>query len=179
MNGSVDEVARGIAALVMDVDGVLTDGRVFLGPAEEEWKAFDIKDGLGLALLRRSGIKLALLTGRASEATRRRAAELKVDDLAEGIIDKAAAFRELSERLGVEPHQIAYVGDDVVDLPALRQAGLAVAVADAVPEVRGAAHWVTDAPGGRGAIREVAERLLKAKGLWSGLVAEWMKETTQ
>lgn len=172
MNSSLEPVAAAVEALILDVDGVLTDGSIVYGPGGE-WKIFDVQDGHGLAMWKRTGGKLAFLTGRTSDAVRRRAEELKADALAEGIVDKGIAFRELAERLGVDPKRICYVGDDVVDLPPMKEAGLAVAVANAVPEVKAAAHWVTGRPGGRGAVREVAETLLKARGAWAELIREF------
>ncbi|MCB1070878.1 MAG: HAD-IIIA family hydrolase [Verrucomicrobia bacterium] len=169
MNSSLHEAAARIEALVLDVDGVLTDGGIIYGPGGE-WKVFDVQDGHGLAMAKKTGLKVAFLTGRTSAAVQRRAEELKVDVLLEGIVDKGIAFRELSERLGVEPGKICYVGDDLVDLPPLKEAGLAVAVANAVPEVKAAADWVTGRGGGHGAVREVVEALLKARGVWDDLI---------
>lgn len=162
---------RRIRALILDVDGVLTDGRIGYGSQEGEIKFFDVKDGQGLALLRRAGLKAGILSGRASAANRQRAAELSLDFLYEGEKDKLAGFERLLREQALGSEECLYVGDDLVDLPVMRRAGLAAAVADAVPEVREAAHWVTEAPGGRGAVRELVTRLLKLQGKWDAVTA--------
>ncbi|NLF16108.1 MAG: HAD-IIIA family hydrolase [Lentisphaerae bacterium] len=156
-----------IGAVILDVDGVLTDGRIGYGSGPDEIKFFDVRDGLGIRLLQNAGVRVCLLSGRASPANRRRAEELRLDAVVEGATDKTAGLQGLLERLGLSAAACCYVGDDLIDIPVLRRVGLAVAVADAAEEVRAVAHWVTAAPGGRGAVREVAERLLKARGVWS------------
>jgi len=170
MKSSVNQRARRIKAMVFDVDGVLTDGGIILGP-DGEWKRFNVQDGHGFDLARRAGLKTALLTGRSSEAVRRRARELKTV-LMEGVKDKGEAFRRLARRLGVRGGEICYVGDDLVDLPAMAQAGLPVAVANAVPEVKAAALRVTARCGGDGAAREAIELVIKARGLWKKVLGE-------
>lgn len=155
--------------IVFDVDGVLTNGEIVLGP-EGEWKIFNVLDGHGFALARTWGLKTALLTARSSAAVRRRAQELKVHAVGEGVADKAAGLREIAEKLKVPLSRVCYVGDDLVDLPPMALAGLAVAVRNAIPEVRAAADWVTTREGGKGAAREVVEAILKAKGLWADVV---------
>ena len=164
MKSSAEQRARRIKAVVFDVDGVLTDGGVILGP-DGEWKRFNVQDGHGFDLARRAGLKTALLTGRSSAAVRQRARELK-SVLMEGVKDKDAAFKRMARRLGVSAGEVCYVGDDLVDLPAMKQSGLPVAVANAVPEVKASAAWVTSRRGGDGAAREVLEFVIKAKGLW-------------
>lgn len=165
MKLSADRRAALVEAIVFDVDGVLTRGDIIYG-SEGEWKTFNVQDGMGFDLARQAGLKLALFSGRASTAVRRRARELHVHGLAEGVTDKGAAIGELLEKLGVKPEQVCYVGDDLVDLPAMAVAGFPVAVANAVEDVRKAAAWVTTKRGGDGAAREVIEFVLKAKGLW-------------
>ena len=165
--------ARNIRLLLMDVDGVLTDGRVYLISRPDgtalEMKAFSAYDGAGLKLARRAGLRTGLITGRESAATTRRARELDMEFVYQGIADKAAAFRKLVQRAQVEESQIAYVADDLPDLPILEHVGLAIAVANAVPEVKRKAHYVTRASGGKGALREVVELLLKAQGQWAAV----------
>jgi len=153
--------------LVLDVDGVLTDGTLLLSGTGEEWKRFSAADGLGLRLLREVGeVKVALLTGRSSRAVARRAAELDLEGLIQGSRDKAAALKRLCAEQAVPPEETAYMGDDLADLPAMRLAGLSAAPADARPEVREAADWVAPSAGGQGAVRDLCDHLLKKLGLW-------------
>jgi 3-deoxy-D-manno-octulosonate 8-phosphate phosphatase (KDO 8-P phosphatase) len=172
---SIEQRAAGVQALVLDVDGVLTDGSLVYGP-DDEWKTFHVRDGHALVLCRLAGIKTALLTGRSSAAVRRRATELKVDALREGVARKGEVLLELAGTLRVQLDKMCYVGDDLVDLPALARVGFPVAPADAVAEVRSAAAWVTRAPGGRGAVRELVEMILKAQGSWADLVRRHERE---
>ena len=158
-----------IALLVCDVDGVLTEGAIIYGSRELELKAFNTKDGLGMKLAEVNGFPVVWLTGRSSEVVERRARELGVS-VQQGAMDKAAGLRAIAARCGVTPAQIAYLGDDLNDLPALRLAGLPLAVADAVPEVIAAAAFVTTAPGGRGAVREVLELILRGQGRWEAMI---------
>jgi len=155
-----------IRAVILDVDGVLTDGRIGYAGDPDEIKFFDVRDGLGVKLLQAAGLKVGLLSGRASPANRRRAEELRLDGVVEGEADKIRGLTRLLEQFALEPAECCFVGDDLIDVPVLRRVGLGVAVADAAAEVRQAAHWVTDRPGGHGAVREVAERLLKQAGRW-------------
>jgi 3-deoxy-D-manno-octulosonate 8-phosphate phosphatase (KDO 8-P phosphatase) len=160
------EKARSVRWLVLDVDGVLTDGRIILDGGEGEWKAFDVRDGQRILLAGREGIRTVFLTGRTSRVVERRAAELGVQRVFQGVRDKGRAMEQFFLEVGARPEETAYLGDDIVDLPALRRAGLAGAVGDAVPEVRAAADWVAAAPGGRGAVREFVEFILVAQGRW-------------
>lgn len=163
--------ARGLAWLLTDVDGVLTDGRLLYGPAGEELKAFDVKDGLGIKLARRAGLKVGLLSARKSAALERRAADLELDAVLLGCDDKGAAFdRFLAERAATA-ESVAYAGDDLPDLPVLLRCGLSFAPADAVEEVRGRVARVLHRPGGGGALREVVELVLCARGAWEGILA--------
>ena len=158
--------ARGIRLLILDVDGVLTDGRLYFDAKGETLKVFHVRDGHGIKMAQRGGIEVALVSGRRSDAAFHRARELGVTRFYEGVRDKAAILEEL---------QAAAVGDELVDLPLFHRVGLGVAVADAVPEVRAAAHWVTILPGGQGAVREVCDLLLKAQGRWEELVRPWQE----
>lgn len=160
---SVLDRARRIRLLVLDVDGVLTDGRLYLSSAGEELKVFHVRDGSGLVAVQRAGITVAIISGRDCAAVSRRAAELGIRHVRQGVSDKGAELDRLLAELSVEAAGIACVGDDTPDLPMLRRAGLAVAVADAHPTLREAAHWITRAPGGRGAVREVCDLLLSAR----------------
>ena len=163
-------VARRIRMVGLDVDGVLTDGGIYLGDVDGqplEFKRYDIQDGLGIYLLRQAGIKVVIVTGRVSESVRLRAAELQVDDLAQDAqARKLPAFQRILERHAVGADECAFVGDDFPDMGIFRMVGLPVAVANAVPEIRAAAKLQLRAAGGRGAVREFTELLLKARGEW-------------
>ena len=160
--------AAAIEAILLDVDGVLTDGTFEPGDEDAgvpERKRFHSRDGLGLVMAKKSGLRLGFVTGRRSGVVRGRAAELSLDFLREGCFDKGPAFEEACVAFGLTPEQVAFVGDDVQDLPALRRAGFAAAPADAHPAVLECVHFVADAPGGRGAVRQIIERILDARGL--------------
>jgi 3-deoxy-D-manno-octulosonate 8-phosphate phosphatase (KDO 8-P phosphatase) len=159
-----------IELLVADVDGVLTDGVIALDDRGIETKHFYVRDGMAYALWHRAGKQAAILSGRRGAAVERRAAELKIAHVLQGHEQKAAPLRSLIEGLGIAPFQVCFVGDDLADLPVLRAVGLAACPADAAAEVKDAAHLVTRAPGGRGAVREVVEVILKAQGTWTELV---------
>ena len=173
------ELARRIRLALFDVDGVLTDGGLYVGRSENgdavELKRFDITDGLGVHMLVWSGIQVALVSGRESAATRLRAAELGVECFEDAGARKIPVVAKLIERHGVSWDEVAFVADDLADLPVLRRVGLPVAVANAVPEVRAASRWVTRRPGGHGAVREFAEALLRARGDWGRLVDEYCR----
>ncbi len=158
--------AARIRLLVLDVDGVLTDGRLEYGAAGEETKRFFVQDGLALVAARGAGLSIAVISGRASAAVTRRLSELGVTEVHQGIDDKLAVLADLMDRLKVKPGEVAVMGDDLVDLPLMRRAGLGLAPADAAPEVRRAAGWVARRPGGGGAVRDAIEMLLKARKAW-------------
>lgn len=167
-------IAERIRLLVLDVDGVLTDGSIIYTDGGEEIKCFHVRDGHGIRLLQQAGIVVALVTGRQSAAVTHRARNLQLTHVHQGVRDKLAVLKTLQASLGVSPQQTAVVGDDLVDLSMMQQAGLAVAVADAVMEVKARAHLVTSAPGGRGAVREICELLLKARGVWEELLQRYL-----
>jgi 3-deoxy-D-manno-octulosonate 8-phosphate phosphatase (KDO 8-P phosphatase) len=171
-------LARRIRLLALDVDGVLTDNAIYLGPVageRVELKRFDIQDGLGLGLLRGSGIQVAWISGRTSEATALRATELRIPTLIQDAgARKLPALTALLEEMGIEWSAVAYVGDDLADLPVLSRVGLPIAVANAVAEVKAAARVVTSRRGGEGAVREVVEALLKARGEWDAALAGYL-----
>ncbi len=152
-----------VRLVVTDVDGVLTDGGVYLDNADNEWKRFNIKDGLGIKMLLQHGISVAIITGRTSRIVSRRAKELGITYVYQGCTDKRAAFLELLEKHDVTPEETAHVGDDLPDLPLMRMAGIGVAVQDAHPFVKAHADWITKTPGGMGAFREVADTVLRAQ----------------
>ena len=149
-----------IRLLGLDVDGVLTDGKLWYGPDGEIWKAFHVRDGLGVKLLQQRGVEVAVVSARSSDALLRRLQDLRVRHIHVGREDKWPALQETMRELGVVASEVAFVGDDVLDLPVMREVGLAIAVADAHGEVLGAADWVTTLPGGCGAVREVADAIL-------------------
>lgn len=166
MSSKDAELAKPIRMILSDVDGVLTDGSITIDNAGVESKTFHVRDGLGIRLWQRQGFHFGMLTARNSQIVKLRAAELDVELVRQGFADKLPIARELFQLAKVLPHEVCYVGDDLPDLPVMREVGLPVAVADAAAEVCSAAKWVTSISGGRGAIRELIERLLKAKGLW-------------
>jgi 3-deoxy-D-manno-octulosonate 8-phosphate phosphatase (KDO 8-P phosphatase) len=165
-----------IEVLVLDVDGVLTDGSIVYADDGVEIKTFHVRDGSGLKLWGLEGKRAAIISGRRSRAVEVRAAELGVAPVLQGAADKLAAYRQLLADAGLRPEQVCCVGDDVPDLPLLRHCGLAVAVADGCPEARQEAHYVTRARGGRGAVRETVELILRCQGRWQWLVQRYREE---
>jgi 3-deoxy-D-manno-octulosonate 8-phosphate phosphatase (KDO 8-P phosphatase) len=162
--------ARRLRLLLLDVDGVLTDGTIGMTSSGEEWKSFYVRDGSAILWARQSGVAVGLLSGRVSEATTRRAAELKIEIVIQGQTDKLAAFAKVADSEQLEDDEIAFMGDDLLDLPVLMRAGLSAAPADATEAVRHRVHYVTQAAGGRGAVREFIELILRARGQWDALV---------
>lgn len=160
-----NELAKTIRVLVLDVDGILTDGRIYYSSTGEELKSFNIKDGLGIKMAQRAGITVAIITGRRSPMVERRAAELGINHLIQGREDKVIALEELCEKLTVTLAECAYMGDDLPDLRAIDAAGLGMTVADGVEAVRNTASWISQAKGGDGAVREACEFLLDARGV--------------
>ena len=172
---SVERRASHIKLLLMDCDGVLTDGRLWLLEDGDEHKSFNTHDGLGLSLLHRAGLKSGIISGRSSRAVTRRAKELGIEFVRQGDPNKLEAFEQVLRQAGVDENEVAFVGDDLTDIPLMRRAEFAVAVADAVEETRSTAHYVTQAKGGHGAVREVVEIILKSQGRWNDLVDEYLK----
>lgn len=168
------ERARALEWLLFDIDGVFTDGRLVYGPSGEQWKVFDVRDGLGLKLAQKAGLKIGILSGRVSEALRFRAGELGVDALIMDRAEKAPAFMELLAAHETTAERVAYMGDDILDLPVLLRCGLSFAPADAAPEVRERVDRVLLRTGGRGVVREMCELVLRARGDWEGLVAPYL-----
>lgn len=166
---STAQRVRKIKILVLDVDGVLTDGRIIMDDRGRETKFFDVRDGHGLKMLMRTGIEVVFLTGRKSRVVEHRARELGVTEVYQGALNKVEVFETLLERKGLKASEAAYAGDDIVDVPVLRRAGFSVAVVNAVSEAKRAAHYVTKKRGGRGAVREVCEVILKGQGKWGDI----------
>jgi 3-deoxy-D-manno-octulosonate 8-phosphate phosphatase (KDO 8-P phosphatase) len=165
--------ASDIRLIVSDVDGVWTDGKIIYSGDTREIKQFNVRDGLGAKLLQRVGIGLALLTSRQSPALARRARELGIEELHQGSSNKLAACEQILRKLDLRFDQILYVGDDLPDLAPMLRAGLSAAPADAAPEIRAAAEWKLEMPGGHGAFRETVERLLRERGDWESLVKDF------
>ena len=171
----VEQRAARIKLLLMDCDGVLTDGRIWILENGEDQKAFHTHDGLGIDLLHRAGLISGIISGRTSSALQRRAQSLGVSFVWQGREDKRQAFADTLTQAGVSSEEVAFAGDDLTDLPLMRLSGLAVAVADAAAEVKAHAHYVTGAKGGKGAVREVVELILKAQGRWDDVVKSYLK----
>jgi 3-deoxy-D-manno-octulosonate 8-phosphate phosphatase (KDO 8-P phosphatase) len=163
-------IGKKIKLLILDVDGVLTDGSIILDNNGNELKSFHVRDGHGIKMLIQSGIRVALITGRTSEVVSRRASELGITDLFQKCYDKKIPYGKLAKKYLLDHDHIAYAGDDVVDIPVFRMCGLPITVADADHEVKKAARMVTHKAGGKGAVREICDLLLKAQGLWKGIL---------
>ncbi|MDD5328732.1 MAG: 3-deoxy-manno-octulosonate-8-phosphatase KdsC [Sulfuricella sp.] len=169
------ERAKKIRLAIFDVDGVLTDGSLYLADGGQEYKAFNSLDGHGMKMLNRSGVELAIITGRNSQVVALRAANLGVTHLYQGSEDKLAAFADLLEKTGLEPSECAYMGDDVVDLPVMRRCGLALCVPAAPALVKQHAHYVSQLAGGQGAVREICELIMQAQGTFEAQLAPYLR----
>ena len=170
----VAQKARGIRLVIFDVDGVLTDGSLFLGDDGQEYKAFHSRDGHGMVMLMQTGVKIGIITGRSSEVVRIRMENMGIEHVFQGHRDKIPPYERLKAELGLDDGQIAYVGDDVVDVPIMRRVGLAIAVQDAHPFVKQHAHWQTTHGGGRGAARDVCEMVMEAQGNLSKSLGQYL-----
>lgn len=179
MVDTIDDVTRRagrIKILIVDCDGVLTDGRIIMLPQGDETKAFDVKDGHAIVMLQRAGVKVAIISGRKSSVVRERARELDVAHLYEMAWVKTEPYEKILAEEGLKDEEVCYIGDDVIDIPLLRRAGLAVTVADGVEEAKQYSHLVTGRAGGRGAVREVIELILKAQNKWQEALARYIKD---
>ena len=165
--------AKKIKLLLLDVDGVLTDGGIVMNDRGEEIKRFDVRDGHGIRLLLRAGVQVGLITGRNSKVVTHRARDLGIRIVYQQAYDKLEAYQEIKRKSGLSDQAIAYVGDDIVDLPILKRVGLAMAVKDGWPDLKRNVDYVTSNEGGRGAVREIAELLLKAQGKWRDLTRRY------
>lgn len=172
----IERRAARVKLLLMDCDGVLTDGRITLIADGDEQKSFHVRDGHGLVLLHRAGLDSGIISGRTSSLVERRARELGIKHVRQGTHDKIKDFDSLLLEAGVTESEVAFIGDDVTDIPLMQRSEFAVAVADAVDETRRAAHYITQLPGGFGAVREVTEIILKAQGHWHDLMRRYIKE---
>ena len=165
----------GIKLLLFDVDGVLTDGTILIHGDGTESKSFNIRDGAGLVWAQRAGLSVGLLSARLADATSIRAAQLGITTIVQGAANKLAGYEQILKDAGLTDAQVGYMGDDLQDLPVLRRAGFSAAPADAAPEVRAAVQWVSASGGGRGAVRECVEHVLRAQGLWRSAIAEFLE----
>lgn len=173
VSGDILGRAEKIDVLVLDVDGVLTDGSIIMDDRGRESKHFNVRDGHGIKMLLRMGIKVIFLTGRTSRVVSHRAIDLGVSEVYQGARDKVGVFENMTLEKGIDTERVAYMGDDIVDVPLFARVGLSIAVADACVEAKRAAHYVTENKGGRGAVREVCELLLRAQGKWQKAVARY------
>jgi 3-deoxy-D-manno-octulosonate 8-phosphate phosphatase (KDO 8-P phosphatase) len=169
----IQERLEKIKLLLLDVDGIMTDGRIIYTNDGQETKAFDVKDGHGLKLIQRAGIKVGIITGRQSQVVIKRAEELGIEFLYQGSRDKLEPYHEILQKTGLTDEQVAYVGDDVVDLPVLTRVGFAATVIDAVEDVKPYVHYVTERPGGRGAVREICDLILKTSDRWQSVAGKY------
>ncbi len=167
------ERAKKIKLVVFDVDGVMTDGRIVLDENGTESKFFNVRDGHGIKMLTRAGVQAAIITGRSSKVVEYRGKELGIQYIRQGALNKREVMGLLLKETGIEPAEAAFMGDDLVDIPAMNMAGLAAAPADSVSEVIKCAHIITDLEGGRGAVRELCEFILKAKGSWEAILKRY------
>ena len=175
VSNTVEERAKRIKVVIFDVDGVMTDGGLILGDDGLEYKAFHSQDGLGMTLLKASGVQMALITGRTSNVVVKRAENTGIARFHQGVEDKLEAFETLLQEFGITTDQCAFMGDDVVDLPPMRRCGLAVTVPHAMPLVKQYAHYITERQAGHGAVREVCELLMKAQGTFDAQMAQYLK----
>ena len=171
----IAEIAKNIRLLILDVDGVLTDGSIILDNKGNEFKAFHVRDGHGIKMLIKAGIRVAIITGRRSKVVERRAKELGIAEVYQKCYNKIEAYNHIKSKFSLRDNEIAYIGDDIVDLPLIKRVGLSFAVADSPEEVKSLTSAVTKNRGGRAAAREVTDIILKAKGLWNKVIDGYLK----
>jgi 3-deoxy-D-manno-octulosonate 8-phosphate phosphatase (KDO 8-P phosphatase) len=169
----VQERAARVKLLLLDVDGVLTDGRIIMDHKGREIKAFNVRDGHGLRLLREAGIEVAILTGRSSPVVQKRADDLGILWVRQGIHDKVGAYQEIARKMGITDDEACFIGDDLVDIPLLKRVGIPIVVADGAPEAKRFARYVTQSSGGKGAVREVCDLLLQTQGKWEAVLRRY------
>ncbi|MCK5552504.1 MAG: HAD-IIIA family hydrolase [Deltaproteobacteria bacterium] len=169
------EKAKNVKLLILDVDGVLTDGRIVIDDRGVETKFFDVRDGHGIKLLKRAHIEVAIITGRQSQVVSHRARELGIDSVYQNIHDKLEVYEAILKEKGLKDGEVGFVGDDIVDLPLLKRVGFSAVVADGIEELKPYANYVSKNKGGRGAVREISELILKAQGKWPQLMERYLK----
>ena len=167
--------ARLVKLLILDIDGVMTDGRIIYSIYGDELKFFDVQDGFGITLLNRAGIKSAIITAKKSRIVKLRARDMKVARAYQGFIDKLIPYNKILRRFKVRPEEICFIGDDLIDIPVLKRVGFAVAVPNAMDEVKAASHYVTSKMGGRGAVREICDLILKSQEKWDLAASKYLK----
>ena len=175
ISNDILERARRVKLLIVDIDGVMTDGRIIYSIYGDELKFFDVQDGFGITLLNRAGIQSVIITAKKSRIVTLRGRDLKVTKTYQGFMDKLIPFNKILRRFKVAPEAICFIGDDLIDMPILKRVGFAVAVPNAVEEVRDAAHYITSKTGGRGAVREVCDMVLKAQDKWGLATSRYFK----
>ena len=175
ISNDILERARRVKLLIVDIDGVMTDGRIIYSIYGDELKFFDVQDGFGITLLNRAGIKSVIITAKKSRIVTLRGRDLKVTKTYQGFMDKLIPFNKILRRFKVAPEEICFIGDDLIDMPILKRVGFAVAVPNAMEEVRLAAHYITSKAGGRGAVREVCDMILKAQDKWELATSRYFK----
>ena len=173
MKKNFKEKLKGIKLLILDVDGVMTDGRIIMDNEGRELKNFNVRDGHGIKILQRYGIKVAILTGRKSKVVDYRAKDLEIRDVYQGALNKKEVFGKILEKHKLSPSAVAFMGDDIIDIPVLKSVGFSASVADAIDVVKKAVDYITKHNGGRGAVREVCETILKAQGRWPEIAAKY------
>ncbi len=173
MKKNLQEKLKNIKMLILDVDGVMTDGRVIMDDSGREIKNFDVRDGHGIKLIQRYGIKVVLLTGRKSEVVLCRARDLEIKEVYQKVFNKKEVFAKILLKNKLDCDAVAFIGDDIVDIPVLKAVGFSVAVADALDAVKKSVNYITQNKGGRGAVREVCEMLLQAQGKWPEIAAKY------
>jgi 3-deoxy-D-manno-octulosonate 8-phosphate phosphatase (KDO 8-P phosphatase) len=169
------ERVRKIKMLLLDVDGVMTDGGIFIGSDSIELKRFHVQDGAGIALAKAAGLLVGIITGRDSEAVRRRAKELEIDEVQQGVLHKEESYEVILEKYGLRDEEVAYMGDDLLDIPVLKRVGLSICVANGAQEVKRVSRYITKKKGGEGAVREVVEMILKRMGKKQKVIASVLK----
>jgi 3-deoxy-D-manno-octulosonate 8-phosphate phosphatase (KDO 8-P phosphatase) len=173
MKKNIKEKLKGIKLLILDVDGVMTDGRIIMDNDGREMKNFDVRDGHGVKIIQRYGIKVALLTGRESEIVKHRARDLEIKEVYQGALNKKDVFEKILQKHNLPATAVAFLGDDIVDIPVLRRVGFSAAVADAIDVVKKEVDYITEHRGGRGAVREICEMILQAQGKWPEIAAKY------
>ena len=176
MNDRLKQKLKNVKLIISDVDGVLTDGSIYIGANGEEMKRFSVEDGAGVALAKVAGLKIALLSGRYSSATEIRGKELKIEDIYNGMLNKIPAYEELKQKYNLEDSEIAYIGDGLIDLSVMEKSGVPISVRNAYPPVKKAALYITDKNGGSGALREAVDLILQAKGLYEEAIKRMTKK---
>jgi len=175
MNEDVKTRAQKIKLLILDIDGVMTDGRIVYGNYGDELKFFDVQDGFGVVLLKKAGVKVVIITAKKSKVVKMRAKELNIDGLYQNSLNKLKAFKSVLKKFKVTPDEICFIGDDLVDVPILKRAGLSVSVPNAVDEAKSHAHFITTKSGGRGAVRELCDLLLKSQNKWETVTRKYLQ----